>query len=66
MDDVLTVHVVQAVQHLVHQVGRLVLGYLLLSVARHAAIGHALHNQIDFGLVIEEPVQSGHVPVSQV
>lgn len=63
MDDILAVHVVETVQHLVHQMRRLVLSYLLLAVARHAAIGHALHYQIDFGLVIEEPVQSGYVSV---
>ncbi len=58
VQDILPVHKQQPLAHLLDEVGGLTLADLLLAIAGHTAIGHALHDQVDFVLVVENPVHA--------
>jgi DNA polymerase III psi subunit len=66
VDDELPVDVKQTIASLSDKVSGLALGYLLLAVAVHAAVRHALHDEVDLVLVVEDPVEVSNVLVNQV
>ena len=63
MNDILSMHKIQALADLQHQMCGLALGYFSLAIAGHAAIRHAFHDQVYSFLVVEYTVQAGDMPV---
>lgn len=52
-------HKQQSLAYLLYKVGSLTFTDFLLPIAGHTAIRHALHDQVDFILVVEHPIHGG-------
>lgn len=56
-------HKQQSLAYLLYKEGSLTLADFLLPITGHTAIRHALHDQVDFVLVVENSIHGGDMLV---